>query len=1649
MFKNEKKSKLTELIDVDFLQEFQDTFAETMNVASMTYDTETSVTKPSRFTDFCSKYTRGSQEGAKRCQDCDLKWGKVAAETGKPVIYNCHAGLVDFAVPIMVENRHIGTIFGGQIFTEPPNETFYRKLAKDLDIDEDKYIEAMRKIRIVPKETVESAAHLLYIVANSISKISHKNFELLKNTKKETLYRHITEAIRSSLDINETKQKIIEIVGKALNADRCFIMDYDQANDEFLIIKDEYTSSDDIVKYEGADGNKDVPNFITEFKKGDYLVIENKEVFIGGELKKFEIEEESIKKFGVISAYGFPLFHNNELLGVLGLHYLNQEHEPNEEEIGLLKVLANQIAIALYQAKLYQTTQMQVSRESLLRNITEKIRISDDIDEILSYICEETAKLFNVQRIAITEFPNSKNYADYIIRKEYKYSPEISGLMEQKCVLEAPTYWGNSLMQNDMVLAFDNLEENDTPDCFKNTYIPMGIKSIMGTSIRKGGKVWGTLVLSEYNNYRHWSEEEKNLLKTIANQIYISINQAELNEQAKKQAKREKFSRNIVEILRNTLDKKMIKHLFVQNIAKYFDADRVFFADFDPKKNMYLPVDGFSEFLSSPEEKSFVGYDWASEAAKEYVQPLLEKREVLILCWGEYIEKNPKSAEFRALFEDANVKSSYNLPVLYEGKIIGYFCIEFTKDECEKLSNEDISVIRNICTQAGIALYHADIYEKERQVAQRESLLRKIIEIIRSSIEIDQTLAYICEETAKLFNVQRTAVSEIPDSQSPWNYIIRMEYKASGEQTGIEDLKYMPQIAEFYANYLLKEGKVLAIDNISESNMPDYFKEGYNLLDIKSVMSIPIQKGTDKWGILVLSDYKNYRTWSEEEIQLAESIASQLYIAIKQAELYDKEKKTAQREKLLSDIVTTIRSSLDIDEIKKNVVNEVGRVFKADRCYFRRFDKKKNKFLPPDYEYIASDELPSLADVVPDDEALQYFQDELNRRGKGFYPIVVDEEFAKGTPLERYLKAIGLKADYAMPILDRGDELIWLVLHYTQKDPKLDEDDKKLLETVASQIVIALNQAKAYKITQVQAEREKLIGNITIKALSTFDINQIKQLVSDIGVMTKADRCYFVEVDYERMKGKPIDFDGEWRSSPDIKSIIGYDFPTEDVRTFVELYLKKTDVIAFDYENIRMENEEKYAKVIRYSNLFDLKSGIGIPFIYMGKFTALLAIEYVRENVLPSDDELDFLRILGNQMGLAFNQIRLYQNTKQTAEREKILRELISGIKLTQNLDQAYNYVIAQVTEIFNVEGVIFIEVPDLAYKKPTVKYEYIKNNELPSFQTPELPDACSEMFSELEKSPDPIIVNDTKLLHANNEAVQEFCKTHLVKSFMAITLAKSKHGKKAMGIMFVCTSKSRIWAQKEIDLLRAVSESAAMMIWEIQKLNEISELINTFTLTLKNEFEIPLITQEKALEFLASQKKDLPIGGFKKFIVETLNSLKGLSGFLSKLLKSYEYESGKKELVLEESNIVDIVNMATDELKDLAESKSITVNINFEKNLPKVEIDKSEIKNVIHNLLKNAITYTQKGGTIEIKSFKIDKEVGVCISDNGPGIPSEISGRIFQRYAMAQVSEKKIGSGLGLYLSKLIIEAHKGKIWDETAPGIGTIVCFVLPTHQ
>ena len=127
---NIENLSLTDLIDLETLQLVQESFSSMAGVASLITDKNgIALTKGSGFSDFCAKYVRTTQRGRKRCEECNRSGAENTEKEGTPCVYRCHAGLMDFAVPILVSGHKIGCFIGGQVLTQQLDEDKIRQVA--------------------------------------------------------------------------------------------------------------------------------------------------------------------------------------------------------------------------------------------------------------------------------------------------------------------------------------------------------------------------------------------------------------------------------------------------------------------------------------------------------------------------------------------------------------------------------------------------------------------------------------------------------------------------------------------------------------------------------------------------------------------------------------------------------------------------------------------------------------------------------------------------------------------------------------------------------------------------------------------------------------------------------------------------------------------------------------------------------------------------------------------------------------------------------------------------------------------------------------------------------------------------------------------------------------------------------------------------------------------------------------------------------------------------------------------------------------------------------------------------------------------------------------------------------------------------------
>lgn len=235
-------------------------------------------------------------------------------------------------------------------------------------------------------------------------------------------------------------------------------------------------------------------------------------------------------------------------------------------------------------------------------------------------------------------------------------------------------------------------------------------------------------------------------------------------------------------------------------------------------------------------------------------------------------------------------------------------------------------------------------------------------------------------------------------------------------------------------------------------------------------------------------------------------------------------------------------------------------------------------------------------------------------------------------------------------------------------------------------------------------------------------------------------------------------------------------------------------------------------------------------------------------------------------------------------------------------------------------------------------------------------------------------------------------------------------------------------------------------VIRDISVQKEMERLRDDFIATLTHDLRTPLLAAIQTLQFFL----DGSLGNLEdkqKMLLDTMKkSNQDMLGLVNALLEVYKYESGKLNLFKSVFSINDLIKQCYEEVESLAKNKNIEL-IEDVSNTEDIEIyaDKNEIRRVIMNFLGNAINYTLEYGRIEIKTGMQSKDVIFSVKDNGIGINKNDIPKLFKRFSQGTSQKRSASTGLGLYLSKQIIEAHSGKIWLESDKGKGSEFSFLL----
>ena len=287
------------------------------------------------------------------------------------------------------------------------------------------------------------------------------------------------------------------------------------------------------------------------------------------------------------------------------------------------------------------------------------------------------------------------------------------------------------------------------------------------------------------------------------------------------------------------------------------------------------------------------------------------------------------------------------------------------------------------------------------------------------------------------------------------------------------------------------------------------------------------------------------------------------------------------------------------------------------------------------------------------------------------------------------------------------------------------------------------------------------------------------------------------------------------------------------------------------------------------------------------------------------------------------------------------------------------------------------------------------------------------------------------------------------VRSVLAVPLL---HKGRLMGVLSMMEKGRGSFTEEDQDLLESFASQAALALANAElyeTARELDRMKSEFVAVVSHEVRTPLTAIQGSLELVLDERYFQMADKMRELLTICQTNVEKLRTLINEILDFSKLEANRLSLNFLPLDIVEVAREVVTSMESIAEPKSIRLHLDAAPDLPIIQADRMRVGQVITNLIGNALKFTPDGGKVDVTlDGHADGGILCVVADTGPGIASHDTGKLFQKFQQldSSMTRKQGGTGLGLVISKGLVEGHGGRIWVESEVGVGSRFCFLLP---
>jgi GAF domain-containing protein len=845
------------------------------------------------------------------------------------------------------------------------------------------------------------------------------------------------------------------------------------------------------------DKENNILHFPYEYEHGEKLIIESGEptpfskyvLDTGKMLLIKQNNDEEVAKLGFngqITIPGtdrskslvmVPIMLGNEARGLILIENYEREDAFSESEVRLLTTVANSMSVALENARLFdetnrllKETKQRTAELSVINSVQEGLASELDIHGIYELVGEKIREIFNAQVIDIVTYDNKNG----TIADCYSYEKGDRTLLGPRPLKGFRKHVIETVKP--LVINKDNEKESIKYD---NVVVVGEVpKSLVLVPMVAGEEVTGVISLQNLDSENAFSDSDVRLLTTLANSMSVAIENARLFDETNRLLKETEqrtaelaVINSVQEGLAKELDMHGIYNLVGDRVQKLFNAQVVIIATLDTENK----IEHFNYFFENDEK------------VNAEPRPLGKLRLHLIKTRKKIII-NTQEEGFdwfgtQVVAGTQPIKSAVFVPLIIGDKITSYVSLQ-NIDKENAFSDSDIRLLETLSNSMSVALENARLFDETNRLLKETEQRTAELAVINS---VQEGLAKELDMHGIYNLVGDRLCSLFPDSQTLVIRTFNLEEGLEEWQYAVEKgirLEVEPRPFNWANKLLIETKKPLDIRENYVETAQKYGGTGVTKgQPPKSAVFVPMIAGDLVKGSISLQNVDRENAFSDSDVRLVTTVVNSMSVALQNARLFDEtlillddSKKRAAELSTVNSISQAIVGHLEIDKLINLVGDKVRDLFKANIVYLALLNKENNMI---EFPYGYGEDFPDL------------------ELGNGLTSKIIIEKLPLllNTEVDKKTEQLGVRrigvpsASYLGVPIPVGDEIIGVLsVQSTENENVFNEDDMRLLGTIAAHVGIAINNANAYKelnktLENLQATQDQLIAQEKLASL--------------------------------------------------------------------------------------------------------------------------------------------------------------------------------------------------------------------------------------------------------------------------------------------------------------------------------------------------------------------------------------------------------------------------------------------------------------------------------------------------------------------------------------------------------------------------------------